>query len=236
MLSRDQEGVETFLATGRLLAESFTAPDEFRMRQALLCVDGAVASFGRTEMIARQLGRERAADAIVSGWSIEGALDRFNQGGLASLDMALEHLDAFQGSWPRGNDESFESDHERIAAFEDGMRYELSQLDLKPVDVEKLTNRLREATAVARDATPEAMADYIRRVITELAEARRSDNRGMVDNLPWWKIVAVAVYFAMGLWSLLKCTWRWFGWSCTPNEALIYSLIGKAAALGYKLC
>lgn len=236
MLSRDQEGVETYLASGRLLAESFSAPNEYRMREVLLCVDGAVASFGRTEMVARQLGRDRAAEAIASGWSMEAALDRFNQGGLASLEMALEHLEEFRQSWPKRAKRSVDADPARVAAFEQGMRYELSQLELKPADVEKLVDRLSQATRVARQATPEALIDHIRSVITELIEARRGDDRGMVDNLPWWKIVAVAVFFAIAVWALIKCGWRWFGWSCTPNEALIYVLIAKAAALGYKLC
>jgi hypothetical protein len=242
MLTRDQYNVHEYLKSGSLFYEAFSTPEERPMRDVLLGLDGAIASFGRAEMMVRQVERDTFMPVRHSPWSMDETLSHYHRAGLNSLSDASESLREFrafvaaQTEQQRGRDFDARRLDERLARFDRGVRVELGSLELKANDVERLIGQLDQALAVAREGDPLRLLDHIGGKLDELAKVRRGEDRGMVDNIPWWKIVAVAAFFAIAVWALIKCGWRWFGWSCSPNEALIYVLIAKAAALGYYLC
>lgn len=241
MLSREQDNVQYYLASGTLLYEAFPSRDEAPLREGLFALDGAIANFGRAEMAIYQAERNRAAGQPVADDAIKTALETFHQSGLESLGLARDALGAFRRNIEtlasdRGTDYDSELLERFAAAFDKGVRRELSYLELKPKDVDKLSEQLREALEPAQTGDPLTLIAHIEKKLEELTEVRTSDNRGMVDNIPLWKIIAVAVFFAITLWALIRCVWGWFGPRCGFNEGLIYTLIAKAAALGYKLC
>lgn len=237
MLSRDQRNVEEYLSSGSLLYHAFSAPEERLVSDALFAVDSAVASFGRAEMIDRQTSRYGALGSPATEDAGE-AFRRYHDAGLNNLASAAEILREFRALVEAQGPADVDSGQldQRLGSFSSGVRTELAALEMKPADVERLAAQLQEVISVARDGDALRLLDHIIGKVEELAKVRAGDDRGMVDNIPWWKVVAVAVFFAIAVWALIKCGWRWFGWSCSPNEALIYVLIAKAAGLGYKLC
>lgn len=237
MLTRDQANVQDFLASGLLLYEAFSAPEERHVRETLFALDGAIASFGRAEMVDRQTGR----DGVLTRGHRAGDDDAFNHyqnAGVRALKEASETFRGFRSlaEQQQRGDVDARALEDRLRMFDRAVRIELAALELKPADVERLAAQLDEAVSVASIGDPLRFLDHVARKIDELGEVRSSDDRGMIDNIPWWKVVAVAVFFAIAVWALIKCAWRWWGLSCSTNEALVYVLIAKAAALGYRLC
>lgn len=244
MLSRDQWNVEEYLRSGPLLYQAVGSPEEQPLRDALLALDGAIASFGRAEMLDRQASREdvllrRGRDRKHTPESRQPeAFDRYQAAGLRGLESAAASLRDFREVIQQqgGQDPDRGELEQRLDAFDESLRLELAALELKPADAERLVAQLEEAMSSARDGDPVRVLDFAAAKIDELASVRSGADRGMVDNIPWWKVVAVAVFFGITVWALIKCVWRWFSWRCSTNEALVYALIAKAAGLGYRLC
>lgn len=240
MLSREQDNVQYYLSSGSLLYEAFPSLEEGPLREGLFALDSAVASFGRAEMAVYKAERNQAARQPYNDDDIETALATFQRAGLEYLDMASGAISDFrlnvESLVERGGKYDTELLERRASAFDVGVRRELANLEIKPKDIERIIEQLDEALVVAKSGDPLALVDHIAAKLKELAGVRAGNDRGMVDNIPWWKIVAVAVFFAITIWALFRCVWRWFGPRCSPSEGLIYVLIAKAAALGFKLC
>ncbi len=241
MLNRDQQLVQDYLQAGVLLYNTLPYEAEHSLRQCLLSLDGAIASFGRCELSVRQSARENVSLEINNNTGLTPIAQHYNEAGLNSLSDSTFFLAKFrQELESRSNESKGRVDRRKLesklVAYREAVRLELSNIELKPKDIEEICEQLDFAIESARSGDPLKLIDFIDEKINELDEVRRSEDRGTLTNLAWWKIVAVAAFFGITIWALIKCVWRWFGWSCTPMEALVYVLIGKAAALGYYLC
>jgi hypothetical protein len=67
----------------------------------------------------------------------------------------------------------------------------------------------------------------------QLQKLRSSEDRGMQENIPVWKIAAIAVAVGIWIWALFKC--KWWG-SCSLKEGLAYFIVFWISVLIARYC
>lgn len=93
-----------------------------------------------------------------------------------------------------------------IADFSEEFFEYLSEGELKVADMHKLRAVFDDVTG--RMLKSESPGDEIAKLVREAYEARSSDDRGLRDNLPWWKIALIAAYLGVTVWKIWRCTIR----------------------------
>lgn len=235
--SRNQTRIQNFIDASRKLEPFVRDERSDLLAEVLHGMTDAVILFGRSEMDYRQAQRYRALDI-----KSEEAQRREERGGfhhergLQSLEAAIESIREFEQEASEYEPVEISSDDEDIQYLRREWRAQLAELEIKASDVKRLNDALEEALGAVIEGQAEGIARFVEQRLTELQEIRESETRGTEENIPVWKIAAVAAFFGIAMWALMKCRWRWFGRKCTWKEELIYALIAKAAAAGYNLC
>jgi hypothetical protein len=231
VLTRELQSVEEFLHASASLRQ---VADDGRGRALVDFADAfvqATANFGLCELRVRQAER---LDALGRQEQIGLLRDRSavaNTKGLRSLSNAREALNNFRqelAGYP---------DRADVGAAIDRVREEvpnaLADLEVKAPDIEKINAALDEGFEVARAGDPGQVADYLEERVRRLDRVRRQEDRGTVENIPVWKIVAIAVAVGIWIWAFFRCTW----WgSCSYAEGLAYFIIFWLAALVSRFC
>ncbi len=231
--TKEQQRILDFMDASNRLKSFVQNHENDLLLETFNGLQDAVILFGKCEMAIQRSQRlddtEEAAGLMKRGMS-------YNRRGMASLEAAIESIQGFQEDTGGYDEVELSTRDEDIAYLREEATYQLAQLYTKPRDVERLTETFQNAlNAVVEDGI-EGLGAFTEENMQRLLELRGSESRGTEENIPVWKIVAVAAFFGITLWTLMKCKWRWYGRRCTWKEDLIYALIAKAAALGYKLC
>jgi len=248
-LSREQQATLEFMSVSQFLRN---VADDGRGRGLLEFTEAlthAVSSFGVSELYARQGERHRALGnqsdsgehpAEERGGHYEDHYDghwwrksrRYNDKGLRTLSYARDTLRQFREDLSNYPTEEYVLGSD-VDQFQDNLRENLADLDLKPSDVEKIDEVFGQGLEVVRSQGAAGLPDYFEEQVSYLERLRRQRDRGAVENIPVWKVAAIAVAVGVWVWALFRC--RWWG-SCSLKEGLAYFTVFWIAALIARFC
>lgn len=232
ILNREQKAVYEFMTASAMMRQ---VADDGHGKGLLDLTDAllqAIASFGVSELYARIAERCKALGIKDSRYQL--ALENSvynNKKGLRNLSYAQNAFKQFRkdlGTYPKDTNLS-----EDLDILQRELRDGLVDLEIKASDVIKIDNAIKECFDTVRPKGIEGLADYIKMKLSELENIRKKDDRGAIENIPVWKIAAVAVALGVWVWGLFRC--KWWG-SCSWKEGLSYAVIFYVAALIRKFC
>ncbi|MEK6274345.1 MAG: hypothetical protein AABM30_03320 [Actinomycetota bacterium] len=233
--------MEAVLSRNQLASSDFFRASE---RLRLIATDGhgeglasvageliqAIHAFGLSELEARR-GERLQALKLGAGTAREATRlrDAYNDKGLRTLKRARAHVKLFREELASYPDAKLGGE---LKEFQQELREQLAELEVSASDVAKIDSALADGFAlVAKDAT--GLPDYLDQNLRELEKVRRSANRGAVENIPIWKIIAIVVAFGIWIWALFRC--HWWG-SCDLREGLAYFIVFWIAVLIARFC
>lgn len=106
----------------------------------------------------------------------------------------------------------------------------IADSELKPKDVGRIEELVKVALIAAIEGT---LGDLFIQHAEELSEARRSEDRGNRDNLPWWKIVIIAAYIGLAVWKIWRCIIRD---RCSRGEKAAIEAAAVILGISLKFC
>ncbi len=228
ILSREQQADLDFLLHSLPFRTSFKYDDEAGLNEFVEGLLNSVSFFGVSELEFRKRDRCRSKLSVGSlkdVYSRNGI--RNNSSGIRSLTIAAAELKQFASTVKFNKKNVFvpgEFRNDLISFFED--------LEIKPTDVDKLIKVLDETLAECSKG-PEQTLAYLQRKTDELSKLRNSPDRGAVDNIPWWKLVAIAIYIGLAIWDIWRCIIRN---RCSTAEKVVIKVGHTIASLIMKFC
>lgn len=173
----------------------------------------AIGSFGSAELYARAGERREALGLAPVEHPGRSSVKHHNERGLVALGHARKEAAKFRDEGAEHGDKTL--DPERIDALEEDLLEALADLELKPSDVAKINARMRKLLGSVREHGAAGLEAELSGALKDLEKARRRADRGVVDNIPLWKALAIVVFLGVGLFSLFRCAW----WGeCHPLE------------------
>ncbi|MCU0327235.1 MAG: hypothetical protein MUF45_18730 [Spirosomaceae bacterium] len=203
ILTREHKANLDFLLMSLPFRNSFNYQEESNLNEFVEGFTNSISFFGISELEFRKRDRSRSktsVDSLKNVYSLNGT--RNNTKGLKCLKIASAELKQFQNTLKLDKKYTFKADDfrsELLVFFED--------LEIKPVDVDKLLKVLDETLSEC-SKSPEQTIAYLQKKVEELNKLRSSEDRGAVDNIPWWKIVAIAVFVGLAAWEIWRCIIR----------------------------
>ncbi|MDZ4757099.1 MAG: hypothetical protein SGJ10_03035 [Bacteroidota bacterium] len=183
----------------------------------------AVSHFGEQELYARAAERSTILkiNPELSKYNGERA-DRFKLQGQEALTQSLNALKGLR-------EESMKEEQTRnkvgdFKVLQNDYVQMIVAYEIKPSDVEKLDKTLTEVLEVAKTNGEKGLFDYIEKKINELSKLRNNKDRGAIDNIPYWKLVAIAVFIGVTVWLVWRCVVK--GKNCSQLSSVI-SALGK---------
>lgn len=169
-------------------------------------IGSAAAHFGLCEIYDRKAERgevlDQGKERIRHYKKMSG---RYQQRGLATLERAIQQIPSFQADLSSINKRPSRGvADERISEAKEDFFLWFSESELKVADMAKLEKAFAEAAAAVLEG-PESFGQYVAEKLSSLRDARNSDDRGNRDNIPWWKILFIALYLAVSLWKIIRC-------------------------------
>jgi len=182
---------------------------------------GVIACFGQTELVARSHDRAVALDLRPERRkALLAEVSKHNEAGLAQVSVV------------RGTLAQMEKDlsaaslkkpvvAKRLKECADEFRLALVDWDMKGSDAKKIGDVLNEMVDLVTQKGVTALPGYLDGKLAELDEVRRRPDRGVIDNIPWWKILIIA---GMVGWWIIQVLWcNAFG--CQPASVAFWWLI-----------
>lgn len=149
----------------------------------------------------------------------------------------LEHLDALRrladdtaGEIAKAEAPSPREGRSAIDRFAKDLMDFIADSELKPKDVGRIEELVLEALTAVSEGN---LGDLLIKRVEELSEARRSEDRGNRDNLPWWKIVIIAAYLGLAVWKIWRCTIRK---RCRRGEKAAIEAAAVILGISLKFC
>ena len=174
----------------------------------------AINSFGRSELYARRAENRDDLDIQPRrAESYAASRDDHNGKGLRSLGDARRSLGRFREDLAGYPQEGLRDD--QLDSFRRDLREGLANSDLKPSDIRRIDQIADECFDVVRRQGAAGLPDYFEQGVNRLEEVRRRPDRGAVENIPIWKVLALVAMFGIGIWAFFKCNW-WGG--CTEVQ------------------
>lgn len=197
-------------------------------------IGSAAANFGLCEIYDRKAGR---GEALEQGKErvrhYKKMSDRYQQRGLAVLERAISQLPNFEAELSSIRKRPARAvAAKRASEARDDFLLWFSESELKVADMKKLEKALAEATTAVLEG-PESFGKHVSAKLTELQKARKSDDRGNRDNIPWWKIVLIALYLLVSLWKIIRCI---ILDRCSKAEKAIVEAAAAILGVSLKFC
>jgi hypothetical protein len=231
-LTREQQAVQEFLSASEFMRHIAADRQDTGLLDLSDAVVQAIAAFGAAELYARQAERVRVLGAQASrGQAASRLSTRFNDKGLRCLAQARQALGTFRqdvGKYPQDTNV-----REHVSTFEQELREALVDLEVKASDVEKIQGAIARGLDAVRGGGIAALPGYLQEHLAELERLRRRQDRGATENIPVWKIAAIAIAVGVWIWAFFKCgIFR----NCTFAEGLTYAVIFWLAVLVTRFC
>lgn len=230
-LTREQLAFSEFMSSAMPLVVSFKSDPREDVTVFVEAMVDASVSFGLCELAHRTMERNEQSGLPRDGRKLSAAqAKRQNEKGLRLLEQAATLLVAHRDALPDAEPRRRRID---LSAYRTEMLGYFQDVEMKASDVAKLGKLLDEVTAEAMKGE-RALVEYILRKVKELAKARAGQDRGAVDNIPWWKLLAIAIYYGVGIWDIIRCYWG--GNSCSKIEQGAYKAAQLIASLIKLFC
>lgn len=241
ILSREQQAALDFQVSSSPFVMSFKDSKQSDLSEFAEGFIDSLSFFGVSELYYR--GKERVEVGKENKSRVEylnKMAVRNNEKGLKVLQLITPCVDrhikeVVLSESSKGRETSVDKDRNRpdfsdfrydaIAFFED--------LETKPEDTKKLIAVLDEVIKAAEKGEKNVY-EFINIKAKELAKVRKGKDRGVVDNIPWWKIVAIAVILGLATAEIWRCYIRKQG--CSKVEQAAYKAGYTLASLVLKFC
>ena len=156
----------------------------------------AVGQFGVCELHMRQAERWQAAGLMPEAEAeLRARAGLLNDRGLELLADAVEALSTVRDALGEvaplapGVGLSF------VTELKPELCFQLASLEIKPADVTKLLEAFENINAPIADNDLMASVDQVHEWLMSFDEARRRPDRGVIDNIPWWKVAAIVAFY-----------------------------------------
>lgn len=212
ILSREQERSIKFQEMTEPLRQFVGKLQEPSFVSAIDQIRDAVSSFGKCELLMRQADRWTTGGINKnSSQDYSGRALRYQELGLFELTRVRETIEGFSDANRKRlvNVVIPDSLTEELSRVRSDFVAEICDLEIKAGDVQKITDAFDRGMSVLLEGDWDKALDLCRSSLSELEEARRSEDRGVRDNLQWWKraaiIAFVAIVFAAVLVAVIMC-------------------------------
>jgi hypothetical protein len=230
-LTREQHAVTEFLQASEFMQHIADDKDAASLLEFTDNVILAIAAFGTAELHARQA--ERCAILNQPAARAKLAMQQSVQSHKKGLTLAKQGQEALKGfrtelkTYPKQTITA-----KSVDSFVSEFQSALVDLELKPSDVEKIDKIIRTCLDEIGTAGIAALPDYLSKHLEELVKLRSRDDRGAVENIPLWKVAAIAVAVGVFIWAFFRCGLR----RCSLQEGLTYAVIFWISALIARFC
>lgn len=221
MIGKELEILNTFRTAYNELAPMLDRHGLSEVAEASRTFGDALIQFGRCERLARRQERNRAVTGTKEDKNELAAVASLNKRGQTSLKLAINQLRAAEKTLsPVDGKKISPALKAGLTEFSADIMPLLSEGDIKPSDVLKLKAIQDEVMAVAIGKGERGLIEHVLSNMKKLTELRNRPDRGAVDNIPWWKIVAIAVFLGLWVWAVARCLINRLQCSDTTNAAL----------------
>jgi hypothetical protein len=232
MLSREQQAVSDFMDVSTPLLRIADDGHNTGLQNFADAIVHSIAFFGLSELHARQAERGGVLNVQSSKTlSASRMSTHYNDKGLKTLSFAQDALKEFKeelANYPKSGDLRASVD-----TFQQELREALADLDLKASDVTKIDEAIQPCLDIVRSQGADELVNYLEEQVGQLEEVRRRPDRGAVENIPIWKVVAIVVAVGVWVWALFRCgIFR----GCSRAEGLAYFVIFWLAVLISRFC
>lgn len=233
LLAREQQATSEFLRASAFMRDIADDRHSASLLEFTDSVILAIAEFGTAELHARHAERMKTLKLARPRAQASAAqqVARHQKKGFALIACGRKALDAFRRELA-----DFPTDlvaAREIDALGQDLRESLVDVELKASDVEKVDKVIGACLDEIRAKGAAALPGYLGKHLAELERLRKGADRGAVDNIPVWKVAAIAVAVGVFVWALFRC--RWWG-SCSLKEGLAYAVVFWIAALIARYC
>jgi hypothetical protein len=197
--TRELEVLEEVRRPGQDVAQAVRSHLGNEMGDAADSLLAAVLYFGRAERIANADARRKAA-GLRTDAATDERVKKWNEKGLLRMPAAISAVKRFGASTGAPTPEALAE----VSDVVDCLKNFLADSELKPTDVAKLAKTLDEVGAAIKGGD-KAIADYVSKKLSDLENARRQPDRGTSDNIPIWKLLAVAAFVGLALFVIFRC-------------------------------
>ncbi|MDP2175846.1 MAG: hypothetical protein Q8K70_08055 [Bacteroidota bacterium] len=229
ILNREQNATLDFHLMSSPLLMSTKCIGEQELSDFLEAFLDSCSLFGQSELYYRTKGRienSTGEQDLIDYYA--GLGQQYNQKGIDVLTIAINDFQEYVNNLPP-NPPHPPAD---FSNFVQESKFFYEGLEIKPVDVTKLINVLNETVNAGTPSEIE-LYNYILSKANELKTVRQSPDRGAVDNIPWWKIVAIAVIIGIAALEIWRCIFRN---RCSKTEKAAYKAGYTIAGLVLKFC
>lgn len=151
--------------------------------------------------------------------------------GLEILDRAIRLEKPMVRDFMQAEKPTGETGAIAVNRFREDFMSLIADSELKPKDVGRIQELIDEAAKTVLSG--ENLGQWLSEQAKTLSEARRSEDRGNRDNLPWWKIVIIAAYVGLSVWKIWRCTVRK---RCRRGEKAAYEAAAVVLGISLKFC
>jgi hypothetical protein len=231
--TREQNAVGAWLDRASLVkAEAaFAAKDMPSLLPFFDHFSSAIASFGRCELHARTLDRYVALDLFPDRReSVAAEVKKYNDAGIQQIDCVQKMIPFLEEEVGKINISQRQAVG-RLSECVSEIRLAIADWDMKGSDAEKISGVLTEALEAVTSGGLKAIPGYLNLKANELRDLRQRDDRGAVENIPWWKLLIIASM--IGWFFLIFATCGPSG--CTATSAIFWLIIGPLHLVAFVL-
>ena len=194
LLSREQQAGIEFQTYSASFKELFLESDSKNLRIFANAFIGAMTNFGQCELYARKAERAKILNVFpeVQRNGLQQS-QRQNDKGLELLEHALAAFKSFnlesQGEPISGGRPNLTP----LTSFRGDLVSFIVDLEIKASDAEEINKVLTETIEIVSGRGETGILNYVEGKLTELAGVRKRADRGAVSNIPYWKLVGIAI-------------------------------------------
>lgn len=231
LLGRNQQATLEYLNASQYLRQISESPNGTGLLEFTSSFVNAVSFFGISELKAREAERAGILD-VQSNKVITSlkASSQFNEKGFRTLSYARDSLKKFRDELVNVTDTKKYDD--KFLIFQSELNEALVEVETKASDVKIISDSFTECFDLMKNKGVHSLPDYLEEKINNLEDIRKRPDRGAVQNIPLWKVAAIAVAVGVLIWAFFKCNY----FECTQIEGIAYVTVFWIAALVTNYC
>lgn len=234
IFSRELRASQDFALGNQSMLDILYSSDDPTVSKIYSQFSDAVEHYGYAEMHFRQSERNLVAKRFVNAQKdIATIANRFNSKGGIILTNAVTNLKTLIAQVQK-EPVVKPKNLAQLDAFANDFLDIITLGEMKPADVEKINTELQNCVDIAKKGGDREILNYAQLKFAQLMEVRRSDNRGAVDNIPVWKMVAIAAFLAIAFYLVWRCLAK--GKGCDVVERLAKGMGKTLLTLIISLC
>lgn len=201
-LSREQNNSRIFLQTAHAGIADICC-DAPLLSDYYYGFAAAVDNFGQCELHFRSADRCSILNIDADKQAFENReLIRFNNIGLDALNKASLSLAGYilinpGSTTPIGQNQ--------VAGLRTYMAEFISNIEMKASDAKKMMDTFDEIVTAVNTNGEQGFLTYLQTKTAQLQAFRQSPSRGTEENIPVWKLAAIAVFLGLGIYGIIRC-------------------------------